>query len=131
MLLVFICLLVFRIQMGMAFMACFFFKFIAWLLDPAFHIVGTKLLEAPYLYGFWTSLYNLPLVPLTRFNNTIVLGSGVTAIVLSPFVFLLGRSLVLKYRDTVVARFKETKIWKMFKATSLFNWYATYEKHFG
>ena len=130
-LLVFLCLFVFRVQIGMAFLACFFFKFIAWVLDPLFHIVGSAILEAPSLFGLWTALYNMPLVPLTRFNNSIVMGSGVAAILLSPLVYFGGRRLVVKYRETVVARIKETKAWKMLKATSLYNWYVTYEQHFG
>jgi uncharacterized protein (TIGR03546 family) len=128
---VFLCLFVFRIQIGMAFLACFFFKFVAWVFDPVFHSVGSAVLEAPALFGLWTRLYNMPIVPLTRFNNSVVMGSGIVAIILCPFVFLLGKKLVVKYRDTVVARFKETKVWKMMKATSLYNWYCTYDKHFG
>jgi uncharacterized protein (TIGR03546 family) len=130
-LLVFLCLVIFRVQMGMAFLSAFFFKFIAWLLDPAFHLVGSALLEMPSLQGLWTQMYNMPIVPLTRFNNSIVMGSGVLAIVLSPVIFFAGRSFVVKYRETVVARFKETKAWKMVKATSFYGWYATYDKHFG
>jgi uncharacterized protein (TIGR03546 family) len=130
-LLVFLCLFAFRIQMGMAFLACFFFKFVAWVFDPAFDSLGRSLLEAPSLASLWTALYNMPLVPLTRFNNSVVMGSGVAAILLSPVVFFVSRALVVKYRETIVARFKETKAWKLFKATPLFNWYVTYEKHFG
>jgi uncharacterized protein (TIGR03546 family) len=129
--LVFLLLFIFRVQIGAAFLACFFFKFVAWAADPLFDSVGRSLLEAPGLFSFWTSLYNMPIVPLTRFNNSVTLGSGITAIVLSPLVFVVGRSLVRKYRETVVARLKETKVWKMLKATSLYNWYLTYEKHFG
>jgi uncharacterized protein (TIGR03546 family) len=130
-LLVFLCLFVFRVQVGMAFLACFFFKFVAWALDPLFHAVGSAALEAPSLQGLWTHLYNMPIVPLTRFNNSIVMGSGIVTVVLSPVVFFAGRALVVKYRETVVARLKETKPWKMLKATSLYGWYLTYEKHFG
>ena len=130
-LLVFICLFVFRIQMGMAFLSAFFFAFVAWVFDPFFHAVGSKLLEADALEGLWTTLYNMPLVPLTRFNNSVVMGAGVTALVLSPVVFFVGRMLIIKYRVTVVARFKETKLWKAVKATSLYNWYFSYDKYFG
>ncbi|MGE3262722.1 MAG: TIGR03546 family protein [Bacteriovoracia bacterium] len=129
--LVFLCLFVFRIQIGMAFLACFFFKFVAWLLDPAFDLVGSAVLEMDALHGLFTTLYNMPIVPLTRFNNSIVMGSGVVTLVLAPFVFVLARSLIIKYRVTVVARFKETKVWKLLKATSVYNWYCTYDKHFG
>ncbi len=130
-LMVFLCLFVFRIQMGMAFLAAFFFKFVAWVLDPAFHAVGTSALEASSLQPLWTHLYNMPLVPLTRFNNSVVMGSGLVAIVLSPVIFFLSRKLVVKYRVTVVERFKQTKFWKAVKATSLYSWYLTYDKHFG
>lgn len=130
-LIVFLCLFFFRIQIGMAFLACFFFKFVAWLLDPAFHAVGSAMLEMPALFAFWTTLYNMPLVPLTRFHNSVVMGSGIVAILLAPFIFFVSRALVVKYRETVVARFKETKFWKMVKATSFYGWYVTYDKHFG
>jgi uncharacterized protein (TIGR03546 family) len=130
-LIVFLCLFVFRIQIGMAFLACFFFKFVAWILDPAFDAIGSSVLQMDALHGIFTALYNMPIIPLTRFNNSIVMGSGIVAILLTPIVFVLARSLILKYRETVVARFKETKVWKLLKATSIYNWYCTYDKHFG
>lgn len=130
-LLVFICILIFRIQAGAAFLAAFFFAFIAWILDPVFHSIGENVLSMPALAGLFTQLYNMPIVPLTRFNNTIVMGSGVTAIVLSPIIFWLSRVLILKYRITVVDRFKQTKFWKAVKATSFYKWYLTYDNLYG
>lgn len=129
--LVFICLFLFRIQIGAAFLAAFFFKFIAWILDPIFDEFGRAVLGSDSLAPLWTSLYNMPIVPLTRFNNSIVMGSGIVAILLFPIIFLASRSLILKYRETIVARFKETKIWKAVKATSLYQWYYSYEKYLG
>jgi uncharacterized protein (TIGR03546 family) len=130
-LLVFLCLFVFRIQMGAAFLAAFFFSFAGWLLDPVFHSVGSTVLTMDSLEPIFTTLYNMPIVPLTRFNNSIVMGSAVVTIILSPFVFFLSRSLIMKYRATVVARFRQTKFWKAMQATSLYKWYATYEKLYG
>lgn len=129
--LVFLCLFFFRIQIGMAFLSAFFFAFIAWLLDPVFHAVGSAVLQAPALQGLFTTLYNMPIVPFTRFNNTVVMGSGVVAVLLSPAVFFVSRTLVVKYRVAVVERFKQTKLWKAVKATSLYNWYFTYDKLYG
>ncbi len=126
-LLVFLCLFVFRVQMGMAFLSAFFFAFIAWALDPIFHSLGSWLLGLEALQSLWTILYNLPLVPLTRFNNTVVMGAGVCAIILSPLIFFLSRTLVVKYRVTVVERLKQTKAWKAIQATSLYKWYYTYD----
>lgn len=127
-LLVFLCIFFFRIQAGAAFLAAFFFAFAGWLLDPVFHSVGSAVLEMDGLHGLFTTMYNVPLLPLTRFNNSIVMGSAVITIALSPFVFFISRSLILKYRVTVVARFKQTKLWKAIQATSLFKWYYTYEQ---
>lgn len=130
-LIVFVCLLVFRIQIGAAFLSAFFFAFVAYILDPLFHAVGSAILEAASLQGLWTTLYNLPIIPFTRFNNTIVMGSGVVAFALSPFVYVLSKKLVTQYRVTVVARIKETKIWRALQATSLYKWYYSYDNLYG
>jgi uncharacterized protein (TIGR03546 family) len=130
-LLVFLIVFFFRVQFGAATLAAFFFKFIAYLLDPAFHAVGSSVLDMPALQGLFTSLYNMPIVPLTRFNNTIVMGSGVVTIIAFPFVFLLSRAMILKYRVTILARIQQTKFWKAVKATSLYEWYYKYDKLYG
>jgi uncharacterized protein (TIGR03546 family) len=130
-LLVFLIVFFFRVQFGAATLAAFFFKFIAYLLDPTFHAVGSSVLEIPALQGLFTSLYNMPIVPLTRFNNTIVMGSGVVTIIAFPFVFLLSRAMILKYRVTILVRIQQTKFWKAVKATSLYEWYYKYDKLYG
>ncbi len=126
-LLLIIVILVFRIQIGAAFTSAFFFAFIAWLLDPIFNQIGTTFLQLDSLKSLWTLLYNMPLIPFTRFNNTIVMGSGITAIVLSPLIFILAKVLIKKYRVVFVERFKETKVWKIVKSTTLFKWYYQYD----
>jgi uncharacterized protein (TIGR03546 family) len=102
-LLVLCLILIFRIQIGAAFISAFFFAFIAFILDPVFHSLGQSILTAPSLNASWTTLFNMPLVPLTRFNNTIVMGAGVVSIILCPFVFLMSKFMVNKYRIVVVA----------------------------
>jgi uncharacterized protein (TIGR03546 family) len=128
-LIIFLVLFFFRIQIGAALVTAFFFKFVAFILDPAFHAVGSKVLELPSLQGLYTSLYNLPLIPFTRFNNSIVMGSAVITFVLAPFVFIMSRIFILKYRATVVARFKESKLWKAIEATKFYQWYYKYDQY--
>ncbi len=130
-LLVFMCLFIFRIQIGAAFISAFFFSFIAYLLDPVFDSAGSMILEADSLHSLFTTLYNLPIVPLTRFNNSVVMGSGVVALLLSPVVYIASIVLITKYRRAVVDRFKQTKFWKAVQATGFYKWYYAYEKHFG
>ena len=128
-LIIFLILFFFRIQIGAALVMAFFFKFIAFLLDPAFDYIGRMVLEMPSLQSFFTSLYNMPIVPYTRFNNSIVMGSGVLTFALSPFVFILSQYFIVKYRELVVARFKDTKFWKAVEATKFYQWYYKYEQY--
>lgn len=130
-LLVFLLIFLFRIQAGAAFLAAFFFKFIAFLLDPVFDSIGRKVLSLSSLESFFVALYNMPILPLTRFNNTIVMGSAVVTLALFPVVFVVARMLVVKYRETLLARFKETKAFKALKATALYKWYYKYEELYG
>jgi uncharacterized protein (TIGR03546 family) len=128
-LLIFLILFFFRIQIGAALLTAFFFKFVAFLLDPIFHSVGSKVLEMESLQGIFTTLYNMPIIPYTRFNNSVVMGSAVITFILSPFVFLLSQYFIVKYREIFVARFKETKIWKAVQATKFYQWYYKYDQY--
>lgn len=123
--------LFFRVQLGMMFISAFFFSFVAFILDPVFDQFGRFILELGGLSATWTMLYNMPLVPFTRFNNSIVMGAGVVGVILFPFIFVGSRFLVRKYREKVVERLKDTKLWKAVKATSLFQWYYKYDKFYG
>lgn len=128
-LLVFLIIFFFRIQLGAALVTAFFFKFVAFLLDPVFHFVGSKVLEMESLSGIFTTLYNMPIVPYTRFNNSIVMGSAVVTFTLSPLVFIASQTLIIKYRETVLARFKDTRFWKAVEATKFYQWYYKYDQY--
>lgn len=121
----------FRIQLGAAFLSAFFFKFIAWIVDPVTDQLGQWILELPSLRPMLVQLYNMPIVPLTRFNNSIVMGSGAVGFILVIPLFFVFKRLIAKYRETVVAKYKQTKIWKAWAGTSFYKWYLTYEKLYG
>lgn len=127
--LIFILLFFFRIQIGAALLMAFFFKFVAFLLDPLFHAAGSAVLEMRSLEPLFTTLYNMPIIPFTRFNNSIVMGSAVITFALAPFVFIASRILIVKYRQSVLERFKETKLWKAVKATGFYKWYYKYDQY--
>ena len=130
-LLIFLLILVFRIQAGAAFLAAFFFKFVAYILDPVFADIGAMVLEMGSLRDLFTTLYNMPIVPLTRFNNSIVMGSGIVSILLMPIMFFGSKFLIGKYREQIVQRYQSTKFWKLVKATSFYKWYASYDNLYG
>ena len=130
-LLVFLILLLFRVQMGAAFVTAFFFKFIAYLLDPLFHMVGSAVLGMDALQGLFTQMYNMPVVPWTRFYNTIVMGSGVVSLALTPVVFIVSLKSVEKYREHVYYKFQQSRFFKALKATAFYKWYAKYDEYYG
>lgn len=117
----------FRVQIGAALLAAGLFKLIAYIFDPAFHALGVWMLELDALRPTYETLYAMPVIPWTRFNNTVVMGSGLAAIALAPGMFLLSKKLVDAYRAKVVAKFQSTQAWKAFKASTLYQWYSKYE----
>jgi uncharacterized protein (TIGR03546 family) len=100
---------------------------IGFLLDPLFDWIGHSLLLAPALRGVWTSLYNMPVVPLTNFNNTVVLGSLVFALLFFVPLFLATRWSVARYRATVGERVRQSKFYKAVMASKLYNVYKMFE----
>lgn len=129
--LIIILLFLFRIQIGAATLSAFFFSLIAWALDPISHALGSAVLSSEGLRPLFTELYNMPLVPLTRFYNSITMGAGVLSVLLAPFVFFGSKLAVEKYRATVVARFRQTKFWKVIQATGFYKFYAKYDELYG
>ena len=70
----------------------------AWVLgwvgvDYVVDTLGLKLLREPALANLWTQLYNAPVLPWTRFNNSMVLGAAALSFILLPVWFGVGLSL--------------------------------------
>lgn len=77
----FLLFFLFNVNKGMALLSAAAFTAVAYAIDPVAHHIGLFLLKSGALHGLWTFLYDLPIVPLTRFNNTVVLGNLVLGIV--------------------------------------------------
>ncbi len=93
-------------------------------LDPVFDLVGRRLLlDTPALVPLWTALDNMPVAPLTNFNNTVVLGSLVLALALFLPLFFAGRWGVARYRATVAERLRRSALYKAVTASKLYNLY--------
>lgn len=96
---------------------------VGFVLDPLFDWIGHQLLFAESLRSVWTTLYNMPIVPLTNFNNTIVLGSLVFALLFFVPFFFLARWVVTRYRATIGARVRQSKWYRALTASKLYNVY--------
>ena len=99
---------------------------LGFIFDPVFDRVGAALLGAESLRPLWTSLYNTPLVPYTNFNNTVVLGSLVSWLVLAVPIFFAARYGVARYRATIGERVKQSRLYKAVTASQVYNWYKLF-----
>ena len=125
--LLFFLVLFFRVQLAAFFFSSFFFSFFAFLLDPLFHWVGNGILEQQGLRSFYTFLYNQPLLPYTRFNNSLVMGSFFVSLLLLPFVYVVTHKMIQRYRKVFVEKFQHSFFWKMITKTSLLQWFEKWK----
>ncbi len=123
-LIVVILIIILNVNIAMAIFSFGIFSGIAYIFDPLFHNLGYYLLvKVPSLQGMWTSLYNIPVVALSRYNNTVVMGSLVTALVLMIPLYFLTKSGVIQYREKIDSRVQKLKIMKVIKSSSIYNFY--------
>jgi uncharacterized protein (TIGR03546 family) len=86
------------------------FSGIAAMLDPVADALGRSVLTHSSFAPFWAKLYELPLAPWTRFNNTIVMGSLLLALALATPMYLGSLQVVTRYRPLALAWFKRLKV---------------------
>lgn len=117
-------LLLFNVNIAAALLALTLVSLIAYLLDPLIHQIGFFVLtQVDVLQGVWTSLYNAPIAPLTRFNNTVVMGSLVLGLVLAVPVYLGMKRFIVAYRTHIGAKVEKWKIYQLIKQSTLIRWY--------
>lgn len=81
------------------------------------------LVKCEFLRGLWTFLYNLPIVSLSGFNNTLLLGGLIISLIIFyPNLFLAQKG-VLAYRASVQPKLEKIKLFKALKATKIYGLY--------
>ncbi len=118
----------FNVDSGMAALSAVVFTAVGYAIDPAAHAVGRALLTAGFLRPVWTLLYALPIAPLTRFNNTVVLGNFVIGLLLYPFLYYGSLRWLRLYHEGYKERVERLRIVQALKG---FGWYQTYRSWLG
>ena len=122
--LIWLILLSLNVNFSAAGVAITLFSLFAYLLDPLFHWLGYQIhVNAGALKGIWTWLYNAPIAPLTRFNNTVVMGSFAAALVLFVPVYVGMKRFVVAYRTHIHARLEKWKIYQILDRSKMLQWY--------
>jgi uncharacterized protein (TIGR03546 family) len=94
-------------------------KLLMSLLAPLVDVLGWEILHIEALQPLFTSLYNMPFVPLTRFNNTLVAGGLAAGLALWLPVFFLIFALVSLYRNKAAPKIRNSKLMKAVKKLPL------------
>jgi uncharacterized protein (TIGR03546 family) len=101
---------------------------VGFLLDPLFDAIGRRLLlDTPALTPLWTAMYNTPVVALSNFNNSVVLGSLVFAIAFFLPLYFGGRWAVARYRATIGERVRQSKWYRAVTASKVYNLYRLFK----
>lgn len=88
----------------------FCFSWIGALLDPLTHRLGNYILTVDYFEPTLASLYQLPLMPWTRFENTVVTGNLILGLILAVPVYRLSFIVFERYGKLVSDRISNSRI---------------------
>ncbi|MBU2573737.1 MAG: TIGR03546 family protein [Elusimicrobia bacterium] len=116
-------LMALRVNLPMALMTMLAMTFINPLVDKLTDPIGYYLLSSQALYPLWTKLYNMPILPWTGFNNTVLLGGLVFGLVFMFPVYLAGKKFGVYYNETFKEKIMSSKTVKAMKASWLLDWY--------
>lgn len=87
-------------------------KLLVPLLASPIDALGASLLRLPALRGLYERLYDLPFLPLTRFNNTLVMGGLALGVLLWAPVFFGMRAFIHTYRERLASKIAGSKLVK-------------------
>lgn len=123
-LIVFMIILVFNVSISAAFFGIFFFGCFAYFFDAQFHSLGYFLLvRLEFLKPVWTFLYNIPIAPLSKFYNTVVLGSLLVSLVAFFPIYWGFKQIVKLYQLKIAAKVNRLKIMKIIQGNNLYQMY--------
>ena len=117
---------VIRVNFSAFILGVLFFSGVAWFVDPLSIRMGASLLANPALISTWTELYQSELWRISGYNNTLVLGGLVFALIAFVPVLLISRILIIQYRHRVMAWINKLKITQMLKASKFYNLYQNF-----
>ncbi|MFH1379404.1 MAG: TIGR03546 family protein [bacterium] len=116
-----------KVNVASAFLGVAVFSLAGFFLDPLADKIGYMVLsQSQALHGLWTAMYNMPIIPFTRFNNTLVMGSFIISIVLFVPIVLCMKYFVVYYRKHLQARLQKLRVFQLLKTSKLYQWYVKF-----
>ena len=121
-----ICVIMVRINLGAILLSAAVFGAFANSLSHSFGAIGLLSLRNDSLAPLWTLLYNAPIIPYTKFYNSVVMGGIIISAVLSVPLYVLSTLLINRYRQVVIKRFKATWLFRAWMSSKLYPLYVKY-----
>jgi len=117
-----------RVDKGLAFLSAVLFIPLGYVWDGLAHRIGYALLLAEPLKPLWTWLYNAPVLPWTKFNNSVVLGNLVMGLALYPPLYWGFMRFILFYRARWRDKVNQLPVVKAVKGLYWFKIYSDWTK---
>lgn len=118
-------IIVLKVNIGMSIFSFAIFSGVAYLADPVFHNFGIWLLENESMQSMFTSMYDNEFWAITKFYNTVVIGSFFISLFLCVPMFPLTKIGVVRYRKHIHERVMKTKLMKVLKGSKIYSMYQT------
>lgn len=115
--------LFFRVNLSAFLLAWGLFSLLALPLGTLMADIGESLLTQASLVPLWTQLYSSTLGQLTQFYHTLTLGSLVLALVISPFLLVASKLLIVQYREKLMVWVNKIKLVQFIKGTNFYRLY--------
>jgi uncharacterized protein (TIGR03546 family) len=115
--------LFFRVNLSAFLLAWALFSLFALPLDSLMAGLGESILNNTSLVPLWTQLYSTTLGQLSQFYHTLTIGSLMLAIIISPFLLIASKVLVLQYRVKVMVWVSKIKLVQFIKGTHFYRLY--------
>jgi uncharacterized protein (TIGR03546 family) len=102
-------LLSLRVNLAAGTAAALVFSWAGALCDPLAHRIGSTVLAYPWVQPIGAYLFDLPIVPWTALNNTVVLGNLILGLVLFYPVYWLSYLFFERYRGRIATRLRSCR----------------------
>jgi uncharacterized protein (TIGR03546 family) len=124
-LIILFCVLFLRINLSTFLLSWAIFSALSYPLSTTMVDIGESLLNNPGLTDTWTLLYNTSIGQLTQFYHTLTMGSLVLSLILSPFIVVVSKVLIVQYRVRLMAWVNKLKIIQFIKGSTLYQLYQS------
>jgi uncharacterized protein (TIGR03546 family) len=114
-----------NVNISSGLLAIAIFGFIGYLIDPLSNALGyAVLVQVGFLKPVWTAFYDMPFIPLTGFNNTVVMGNFILAIILIIPIYNTAHLGMITYRQRYKKKVEQSALFRYVQGWNVYQWYS-------